>query len=166
MQIPKRRGETLRRQVEPDRYLTPEKIERLKDELRDLETRQRREAADETRRLAEMGDLSENAGYQVAKQNLRRINARILSLKDRIATAIPIQSGDGSTVQIGSTVTVEADGKSFTYEILGSQESDPSRGKISHLSPIGSALIGHVVGDEITVKSNDAVKTYRVVDIR
>ena len=165
MQIPKRRGETLRKQVEPDRYLTPEKIQQLKDELKDLETRQRREAADETRRLAEMGDLSENAGYQVAKQNLRRINARIISLADRIANAIPIASGDGTSVQIGSTVTVETGGKSFTYEILGSQESNPFRGKISHLSPIGAALIGHAVGDEVTVKSNDAVTTYRVVEI-
>jgi transcription elongation factor GreA len=166
MQIPKRRGETLRKQVEPDRYLTEERIRQLKDELKDLETRQRREAADETRRLAEMGDLSENAGYQVAKQNLRRINARIISLQDRLANAIPIASGDGTVVQIGSTVTVETGGKRFTFEILGSQETNPSRGRISHLSPLGAALIGHAVGDDIVVKSNDAEVSYRVVDIR
>jgi transcription elongation factor GreA len=166
MRIPKRRGEQLRKEVEPDRYLTRTKIRQLEDELKDLETRLRREAADETRRLAEMGDLSENAGYQVAKQNLRRINSRILSIKDRLANAIPIDADGSGTVQVGSTVVLEVAGKRFTYEILGSQESNPFRGKISHLSPIGSALVGHKAGDEVVVKTKDVTVAYRVVEVR
>lgn len=151
MQIPKRRGETQRQalQPEPDRYLTPQAIQRLRDELGRLEKTERPAAAAEVRRAGEMGDFSENAGYQAAKAHLRRVNARILSLQEKLKYAIPIAHGsDDGLVRIGSTVEIEAGGKAVTYAILGSQESDPSRGRISYLSPLGSALIGKRAGDE------------------
>ena len=166
MRIPKRRGEEERAALaEPmDRYLTSEKIARLKRELENLVSRERGEAAAEVRRLAEMGDFSENAGYQIAKATLRRINSRIDSLKERIKVAIPIESGpdDQGRVRIGSTVVLTTGDKQLTFEILGSQETSPSAGRISHLSPLGAALLGRKIADEVTV----AETTYRLQEIR
>lgn len=147
-----------------DHHLTPSTIEQLKRQLEDLEKRQRPEGVSEVRRLAEMGDFSENAGYQIAKATLRRINGRIETLKERIKTAVPIISGPNADgrVHIGSTVVLEKDGQQLTFEILGSQETSPSRGRISHHSPLGAALIGCKVGEVVTVASS----TYRLVQIK
>ena len=93
MRVPTRRGEKLRPQVELDRYVTPEKLQRLKDELDRLLHHERKEAIAEVQRGAEMGDFSENVGYQIAKANLRKLNARIMNLEERIKVAIPIESG-------------------------------------------------------------------------
>lgn len=165
MRVPKRKSETQREalQGEPDRFLTPQAISRLKDELERLIKDERGKAAAEVRRAGEMGDFSENAGYQAAKAHLRRVNGRILSLQERLKHAIPIESGtDDGRVRIGTTVDVEMNGKASTYEILGSQESNPSRGRISYLSPLGAALMGHVAGDEVEGPSG----IVRVVSVR
>lgn len=121
----------------------------------------------EVRRLAEMGDFSENAGYQIAKGTLRRINDRIVTLEERIKTAIPIEQGtkDG-TIRVGSTVTVETNQKPMIFEIVGSMETNPSRGRISHRSPLGVALLGHVAGDEVILKTPEREVVYRVIDVR
>jgi transcription elongation factor GreA len=145
--------------------LTPAKIQRLKDELEDLKRRRLPEAAEEVRRTAAMGDLSENAAYQYAKAELRRINARILSIEERLKSAILIVKPKDGVVAIGSTVTVETGGRRQTFEIVGAQETDPSRGRISHLSPIGKALIGHSVGDEVTINTTAGQTAYRIIDV-
>lgn len=165
MRIPKRKSELQRQamQGEPDRFLTRGAIRRLKDELERLETSERPTAAAEVRRAGEMGDLSENAGYQAAKAHLRRVNARILSIQEKLKYAIPIERGsEDGIVRIGSVVELETDGRAFTYEILGSQESDPSRGRISYLSPLGAALMGHTAPDEVTGPSGPV----RIVSVR
>ncbi len=168
MRVPTRKSEEDRRalQDEPDRHLTPAAIERLKRQLADAE-RAIPAAKAELQRAQEMGDLSENFGYQEAKAQLRRLNARVITLADRIAQAVPITAGtaDG-TVTIGSTVTVETNERRFTFEILGSLETDPGRGRISHRSPLGAALLGKQEGDELTVPANDRNITYRVMDVR
>jgi transcription elongation factor GreB len=103
-----------------------------------------------------MGDLSENAAYSYAKFELRRINNRITSLEQRLATAIPIdqsESVDGR-VRIGSSVTVESsNGRTSVLEVVGAQETNPLRGRISYLSPIGKSLIGHEAGDRVAYES-------------
>ncbi|MEK9130568.1 MAG: GreA/GreB family elongation factor [Patescibacteria group bacterium] len=165
MRLPTRKKELDRAAMaEPeDHHLTPSTIDRLKRELVDLETRQRPEGVSEVRRLAEMGDFSENAGYQIAKATLRRINNRIETLKERIKTAVPIASGPDTEgrARIGSTVVLEKNGQRLTFEILGSQETSPSRGRISYHSPLGAALIGCQVGDVVTVTN----ATYRLLKI-
>ncbi len=168
MREPKRRSEEERRllQEDVDNLLTPAKIARFKVELENLVKRERPEAAAEVRRTAEMGDLSENAGYQIAKAHLRRINNRILWIEARLANAVPIASGSSNgTVQVGSTVRVEIDGREFTFELVGSQETNPSRGRISHRSPIGLALLGARAGETVTVKLADREVVYRVIDV-
>lgn len=167
MRLPTRKSETerlLRQEV--DNYLTPAKISAMERELADLVKRQRGPAAEEVARLAQMGDLSENAGYQFAKQNLRRINDRITMLEERLKHAIPIQPGpDDGKVKIGSTVVVVANGKQTTFEILGSVESNPFKGRISYSSPLGVALIGHSVGETVLVKASMHSVAYKILKI-
>lgn len=169
MRLPTRKKELERQQTEePDLHFTPEKIEAMKRELERLIDTERGVAAAEVVRTGEMGDFSENAGYQWAKQNLRRINGRILSLTEKINHAIPIVHEVGSKrVRIGSIVTVklEPGSSTYTYEILGSQESNPMKGRISHHSPIGKALLGAVVGDVVDVTVGDRATHYTVIAI-
>lgn len=169
MRLPTRKKELERQQSEePDLHFTPEKIESMKRELQRLIDTERGVAAAEVVRTGEMGDFSENAGYQWAKQNLRRVNGRILSLTEKINHAIPIVHEAGATrVRIGSIVTVklEPGAATYTYEILGSQESNPMKGKISHHSPIGKALLGAKVGEVVDVKVGDRSTQYTVIAI-
>jgi transcription elongation GreA/GreB family factor len=167
MRLPTRKSELERLQrQEIDNYLTPAKIERMKQELEDLVKNKRRPAADEVARTAQMGDLSENAAYQFAKQNLRRINDRITMLEERLKQAIPInQSIVDGKIRIGSTVTLLHNNQTLVFEILGSSESDPMRGRISYKSPLGATLIGHVVGDHVTVATARGDMTYEILKV-
>lgn len=169
MQVPKRRSEQHRvyQPVSTDAHLTAGAIEGLKRELRRLEGRERRKAAEEVARTKEMGDLSENAAYSDAKAQLRRINDRILSIKERLRRAIVIPAGAGGSgiVGIGSTVLLRVDGDEKSYEIVGSQETNPGRGRISHLSPLGQALLGRRAGDRVTRIVNGREVIYEIVQI-
>lgn len=167
MRLPTRKSETERlRRQEIDNYLTPAKIERMKAELHDLVKNKRGPAADEVSRMAQMGDLSENAAYQFAKQSLRRLNDRVTILEERLKQAIPIDLGpsDGK-IRIGSTVTLVTHGNELTFIILGSSESNPSSGKISYSSPLGVALIGKGVGDVVVLKTPRGETSYEVVAV-
>jgi len=149
MQLPKRKpGKYTNVSFDPfvtqKKYDTWERtVTRLKEE--------RGPAAMEVSRLAELGDFSENVEYQLAKRKLRRINNRITRIELQLGHAQIIESGDGNHVVIGSTVLVDASGKERTYQILGSSETNPGRGVISHLSPIGQGLLGKKVGEEVSV---------------
>jgi transcription elongation GreA/GreB family factor len=168
MQIPKRRAEEEARQKKVvDHHLTPAALERLKKELNDLEKRAIPEGAAELHRTAEMGDLSENAAYQHAKDTLRRLHNRVLSLRYRINNAVIIQHGTDSIgrVSIGTTVTIEINGKEKTFEIVGSSETRPEKGRISYLSPLGAALLGHIAGESVVVETPDRQVTYKIIAI-
>jgi len=165
MQVPKRKSEEWRiaKQTPTDFHVSKDKLERMKRELKRLVEIERPKQIQEVQRTKEMGDLSENAEYQEAKWKLRRMNSRITSLEQRILKAIPIESGPSADgrVQIGSTVSLNNGSKILHYEIVGSQETDPTKGRISHSSPLGQALIGKQVGD--TVKPADTV--LKIVEI-
>lgn len=163
MQIPKRKSEELKPRHEADFYITPEKLEQFKNEFENLEKQRRPEAIRATQEAAAMGDFSENAAYQIAKANLRRINSRIDVLQEKIKKAVIIQPSKLEKVEIGSTVTIEKDGENFTYQILGSEESNPSQGKISYHSPLGSALLHHKVGDIVKIQGKEI--EYKILDI-
>lgn len=168
MQVPKRRSEQERLARQSwDRHLTSAAIAGLRRELEDLKDRQRPRLAEETQRMREMGDLSENAGYQTAKAQLTRVNFRILEIEDALKYAIVIErgTGGGGRIRIGSIVTIRSGDRTQTFEILGSQESDPSRGRISHASPIGQALLGHVMGDAVEVVVRGKSTAYTVVRV-
>ena len=113
-----------------------------------------------------MGDLSENAAYQFAKQHLRRLNDRVTILEERLKQAIPIDQGSSDgRVRIGSVVTLKGDKLPVTYTILGSSETNPARGLISYSSPLGTALIGHSVGDRVDVQVSHGSATYTILTI-
>ncbi len=170
MQIPKRKSEEHRKfgRRDDDLYLTEEAIQKLKRELADLEQNQRPKTVEDLTRAREMGDLSENAAYHEAKARLGRIDGRIFNLKERIKNAIvikPVRDGSGR-VQIGSAVVVEVNGHERSYQILGSQETNPAAGRISHVSPLGAALMGHAAGETVTVRTQDRESSYRIVSVK
>jgi transcription elongation factor GreA len=167
MQVPHRRKETYVK-PKPDPYLTEAKFIELKNKLERLKNQIRPREAEEVKRLAEMGDFSENVGYQVAKGRLRGINQRILDIEDHLKNAIIFRPNkDTEIVQIGHQITIEniSDQRRKTYTILGSSETNPTAGVISHNSPIGAALIGHRVGERIKIKLADKEKEFEILKI-
>lgn len=165
MQTPYRKKETY---VKPkaDPHITPEKFAALSAKLQRMTAVDRPRLSEEVKRLAAMGDFSENAGYQLAKGRLRGLNQRILDAEDLLKRAeIIVPNQDNGQVGLGHSVTVEVNGKLKTYKILGSAETDPLSGIISHISPLGAALLGHKVGDMIAVALNDRTIAYKIVKI-
>lgn len=168
MRVPTRRYETeSQRKKKLDYYLTPAAIARLTDELARLESTDLLVALKEMQRTAANGDFSENAEYQFAKSEVRRINNRILSLKYRLVRAIPIAPGADhfGQVEIGTTVTLEVKGREVTYEIVGSQETSPGRGRISYLSPLGTALMHHKEGEKVTFMAGVNKVEYKIIKV-
>lgn len=151
--------------IPKDPSMTQEKFLELQKKLERLKASQPA-AAREVSRLAELGDFSENVEYQLAKGRLRGINQGILDLEKQINTADIIESPRQNTrIEVGHSVTVEFAGKQKTFQILGSSESKPEQGIISQHSPIGSALIGHKVGETIKVMVADKERAYTIVEI-
>jgi len=151
MQIPKRKPPTFSH-PSTDPLITEDKFNELTVRLQRLKT-ERPRLADEVHRLAQNGDFSENAEYQMAKGRLRGLNDSIDRLEQQLNHAEIISKHSVNHVQIGSTVTVQCpDGSQKKFQILGSQETDPSRGIISHQSPIGAQLLLKKIGDTVELK--------------
>jgi transcription elongation factor GreA len=137
-------------------YLTPEGAARLRAELEELKGPQREELARRLRSAIQMGDLSENADYHAAKEAQSFLEGRIQELEYLLknATIVEERSGPVEVVDVGTRVTVqEEDMDPETYQLVGAKEADPRSGRISYESPIGSALMGHRVGDLVTVQT-------------
>jgi len=165
MQVPIRKKETYIK-PKPDPYLTEAKFTELKDKLVRMKASHPK-LATEVKRLAEMGDFSENAGYQDAKGRLRGLNNRIAELEAHLKTSIIFKpSGNTTTVQLGHQVTVISDSQEKIYTILGSSETNPGSGIISHHSPIGAALLGHQVGETIILNINNKEKIIKIISIK
>lgn len=167
MRVPRRKSEDLRRSGRSDdNLLTAEAIERLKRTLRRLEE-ERPAVVEDLTAAREMGDLSENAAYTEAKSRLGRIDNRILSIKERLKNAVLIEAGPDQTgrVQIGATVTVETNGRQRSFRIVGSQETRPGAGLISHQSPLGSALLGRQAGETVAVQLDNRTVEYRIIEV-
>jgi len=149
-------------------YLTPEGKERLKTELVDLKGPQREALAKRLRSAIEMGDLSENADYHKAKEDQAFLEGRILELQYILGNAIVIQN-DGkpkNVVTVGVHVTIQEDDyPPETYHLVGAKEADPRNGKISHVSPIGSALLDHRVGDVVEAEAPGGKIKFKILKI-
>lgn len=167
MQIPKRKSQLLRQQLNAESgpvYLTARGIENLHQTLKDLEAERPSVVADLTRAIA-MGDLSENAEYTESKARLGRIDGRIFGIKERLKRIIKIEEGASDIVRLGSTVLVSVEGRQKTYKIVGPHETDPTKGRISHVSPLGSALLDHKVGDAVTITTDRGEVMYGIIEI-
>lgn len=166
MQVPTRKPGKFSGQ-KPDPHLTEAKYLELKNKLERLKKYSQPRAIAEVRRLAEMGDFSDNTAYQMAKGRLRGINQGLLDIADHLKRAIIIKPiKNNGIVVLGCTVTVEVNGKSKDYLILGSSETDPLRGVISHNSPIGSALLGKKIGEVARIKLKDKIVEYKVIAVK
>ena len=139
-----------------DVILTPEGLEKLKAELEDLTTTKRREVAERIKDAREYGDISENSEYDDAKNEQAMLEARILSLEEKLRSATVVDAKDITTdvVGVGTAVKVKdgKSGKSETYTIVGSTEANPAERKLSNESPVGRALIGQKKGDTVSVQ--------------
>ncbi len=149
-------------------YLTAEKHSELSKELEILKTERRKEVAEHLEYAKKLGDLSENAEYHQAREEQAEVEDRISRLDNLIKNAVITSTHGKDIVTIGSTVRLEKNGdnKSMIYTIVGSEEADTNHGKISNLSPIGSALLGHKIGDDITVVSPKGKVIYKIVAIK
>lgn len=152
-------------QMKQDPLLTANKLEEIKKKLDRLKN-SKPFAMAEVSRLAELGDFSENVEYQMAKGKLRGINGGIFNLQKQIDNAVLIEDSDKiDKVRIGNTVTVELNGKIKTFKVLGSVESDPTNGIISHNSPVGVALMEKKVNDEFEIERESGKIKCKIISI-
>lgn len=128
-------------------YLTPEGEAKLMAELEELKGPRREELAQRLRSAIQMGDLSENADYHKAKEDQGFLEGRIQEIEAILRNTILIEKSHSDSVSIGSFVTIQEEGfDPETYHIVGPTEADPRKGRISHESPIGIALMNKKVG--------------------
>jgi transcription elongation factor GreA len=152
--------------LKPDFRITREKFDEIKSRLEKLKNISRPRASQEVKELSTTGDYSENAGYQMAKGRLRGINQRILDMEEIIKNAIIIKHEENcGFVELGHTVTVFVNGKEKKFKILGSSETDPGQGVISHNSAVGKALLGRRVGELIKILVGDKEIIYKILKI-
>lgn len=148
-------------------YISEEGLSDLEQELERLRTVTRREIAERIREAKSLGDLSENAEYQEAKEAQAANEGRIAELEDLIRRAVVIKKREGlERVWIGSTVEVKSGMKHRIFTIVGSEESDPDKGLISNESPLGKAFLGKKVNDEVEVKTPSGTIRYKILAIR
>ncbi|MCC6804016.1 MAG: transcription elongation factor GreA [Anaerolineae bacterium] len=150
-------------------YLTAEGAEELQRELDNLVNVRRPDLAAKLKEAVAQGDLKENADYHDAKEQQAFIEGRIQYLENVLRSAVII-SNDGSSdvVKVGSQVTIVEEGASEeeVYTIVGAAEAKPDEGKISHLSPIGSALLGAKKGEKVRVQTPSGQISFKVKKIQ
>lgn len=146
--------------------ITKEGLEKLKNELKEIKDLKLKEVAKRIKEAKDLGDLSENAEYHEAKNEQAFLYGKALELEQKIKNAKIIDKATNSEfVTVGSSVTIENQGIQMTYEIVGSDESDPLNGRISIDSPIGSAISGHKAGEVINVTTPNGEVAYKIVKI-
>lgn len=150
-----------------EKYLTPEGAAKLRAELQELIDVKRPEIATRLREAIQMGDLSENADYIMAKEDQAFLEGRILELTQLLSSATIIaENASAGVVGLGSRVTVQESGQDpETFLVVGAKEADPRQGKISNESPIGRALLGKRVGETVKVETPAGAIKMKVVKI-
>lgn len=141
--------------------ITAEGRAELERELESLIAR-RPEITEKIATARSYGDLSENEDYSAARGEQKVVEGRILEIQEILKHAKIIRAGQKTKVAMGATVTIESDGKTQTYTVVGAVETNPLEGKISDESPIGKALLGQKVGDTITLPNR---KVYKITEI-
>lgn len=137
--------------------ITPEGLEKLKEEIEYLSTVKRREVAERIKEAREFGDIAENAEYDDAKNEQALLEQRIAQLEERLRRSTVIDEKEAATDEVGfgSIVHVkdQKSGESQKFQIVGSTEADPAEQKLSNESPIGKALLGHRRNDIVEVET-------------
>lgn len=148
-------------------YLSKQKHKELAGELANLKTARRKEVAEKLEYAKSLGDLSENAEYHEAREDQANVEKRILEIETTLKNAEVVEKHHSNTVEVGSVVVVQKEGdkEKRNYQIVGSTEADSASGKISHVSPLGEALMGKKKGDTAIFQSPKGKVQYKVVDI-
>lgn len=144
-------------------------LQKLEDELHDLKVVRRKAVAEKIKEAREQGDISENAEYDAAMDEQRDIEARIEEIGKLLKNAEVVVEDDidAGKINVGCTVKVydEEYEEEMEFHIVGSSEANSLQGKISNESPVGKALIGHSVGDEISVETQAGTIEYKILEI-
>ena len=153
---------------EDTNYLSKEKFDELTAELEHLKTVRRREIAEQLEYARSLGDLSENAEYEEARNLQAATEDRIRVIEEQLSHARIIEHPKGNAVSLGSVVTIQKQGEKeeHTYEIVGSAEANMQEHKISHLSPLGSALMDKKRGDTFAFDTPKGAQKYKIVNIK
>ena len=149
-------------------YLTEEGLADLKKELDNLINVKRPENIETIKEARSLGDLSENAEYDAARNEQAEIEARIKQIETMLENVSIIKENNTGEVGLGSTVSIKYidDDDEDEYKIVGSQEADPFESKISNESPIAQALLNHKVGDVVTVDSPNGNYDVEIIEIK
>ena len=150
-------------------FLTPEGRAKLEAELEQLKTVRRAQVAERIHSAKEEGDIMENSAYDEAKNEQAFVEGRIMTIEQMLKNAVMIDATRATgVVGIGSYVTVVERGErdDEIFQIVGSAEADPTKGRISNESPVGRALLGKRVGDEVQIKIPDGIRYLKITEIR
>ncbi len=145
--------------------ITPAGLIALEAEINELETEGRQTIAARILAARELGDLSENADYHIAKEDQAHLETKIKRLRQRRRDALIVETDvEDAAFGFGRTAEVldEASGKLYTWTIVGSTEADLAQGKLSAQSPVGKALLGRSAGESVEVQTPRGTRTYRV----
>lgn len=145
--------------------LTKDGLATLKNEYDDLVKVKRPEVVKRLSDARDLGDLSENSEYASAKQDLAFIDGRIAELEEILHGAKIITTHSKGYVEVGCRVTLHINGKKDVYTVVGEWEADPTQKKISHESPLGKALIGKKVGEQVEVEAPAGRLLYKILHI-
>lgn len=152
-------------------YLTKEGLAELKKEYEELTKTKRPDVLSRVSQARNLGDLSENAEYVAAREELSFIDGRIEELEE-LLKQVNIISGSSANkspnrvIKLGSTVTLDSKGKKESFTVVGEWEADPMDKKISHESPLGKALLGRQIGEEVEVEAPAGKILYTILDVK
>lgn len=148
-------------------YITEEKRKELKAELEDLKGPKRKEILTSLKYAKSLGDLSENAEYHQTREDQGNLEERIAKIEQILQSSQNFSRHGGDVVEVGSKVVVQKEGKKkdIIYIVVGSEEADMAKGKISNRSPFGEALFGKKKGDNISFKTPGGVVNYKIINV-
>jgi len=147
--------------------LTPKGLEKIEKELDYLKNTKRKEVSEKIERAKELGDLSENAEYQEAKEEQGMMEARIAELEGLLRSAVVSDNhGRKDQISVGSDIVVKSKMGEQNFKIVGYNEADPSKGLISNESPLGSAFLGKKKGDTVEVEVPAGLIEYEILEIQ
>lgn len=151
-----------------EKYFTQEGLEKIKKSLEDLKSVRRKEITERIEEALKLGDLSENAEYQEAKDEQGMNEARIRELEEVLKNAVVISSdkSERKCVDVGCTIRVKYNGQEKEFTIVGPSEANPAKGFISNESPAGEAFLGKKVGDKVNIEVPVGKIEYKILDIK
>ncbi|NQV93065.1 transcription elongation factor GreA [Candidatus Kaiserbacteria bacterium] len=153
--------------TDENNYLTQEKFEELTKELEHLKTTKRKEIAESLEYARSLGDLSENAEYQDAREMQAATEERVTQLEYILKDPQIVTHKKSDVISLGSKVSIQKDGEKETHEyiLVGSEEADIQKRKISYVSPLGNSMIGKKKGDSFTFETPNGKQNYTIKSV-